>query len=104
MGPSRATPCAIASFLDLFVNLLVEKLAARGTTRAEDAQGIPTQSHISPSILLHEDEFDEVLRMVASLEIPEYREPRDWSRDASSAVIPFATASLSSLGKGMCQG
>ena len=25
------------------------------TTRAEDAQGTPTQSHISPSILVHED-------------------------------------------------
>ena len=27
----------------------------RGTTRAEDAQGTPTQSHISPSILVYED-------------------------------------------------
>jgi len=27
-----------------------------GTTRAEDAQGTPTQSHISPSILVYEDE------------------------------------------------
>ena len=27
----------------------------RGTTRAEDAQGTPTQSHISPSILEYED-------------------------------------------------
>ena len=26
----------------------------RGTTRAEDAQGTPTQSHISPSILVYE--------------------------------------------------
>ena len=26
-----------------------------GTTRAEDAQGTPTQSHISPSILVYED-------------------------------------------------
>ena len=29
--------------------------SARGTTRAEDAQGTPTQSHISPSILVYED-------------------------------------------------
>ena len=29
--------------------------AGRGTARAEDAQGTPTQSHISPSILLYED-------------------------------------------------
>ena len=29
--------------------------SGRGTTRAEDAQGTPTQSHISPSILVYED-------------------------------------------------
>ena len=27
----------------------------RGTTRAEDAQGTPTQTHISPSILVYEE-------------------------------------------------
>ena len=30
--------------------------SGRGTTRAEGAQGTPTQSHISPSILVFEDE------------------------------------------------
>jgi len=30
-------------------------LSGRGTARAEDAQGTPTQSHISPSILVYED-------------------------------------------------
>ena len=30
-------------------------LSGRGTTRAEDAQGTPTQSHISPSILVYEE-------------------------------------------------
>jgi len=30
--------------------------SGRGTARAEDAQGTPTQSHISPSILVYEDE------------------------------------------------
>jgi hypothetical protein len=30
-------------------------LSGIGTTRAEDAQGTPTQSHISPSILAYED-------------------------------------------------
>ena len=30
----------------------------RGTTRAEDAQGTPTQSHISPSILVYEDKIN----------------------------------------------
>ena len=29
-------------------------LVRRGTARAEDAQGTPTQSHISPSLLVHE--------------------------------------------------
>ena len=29
--------------------------SGRGTTRAEDAQGTPTQSHISPSTLVYED-------------------------------------------------
>ena len=31
-------------------------VSGRGTTRAEDAQGTPTQSHISPSILVYEEE------------------------------------------------
>ena len=34
------------------------KICGRGTTRAEDAQGTPTQSHISPSILVNEDYSD----------------------------------------------
>jgi len=29
--------------------------SGRGTTRAEDAQGTPTHSQISPSILVYED-------------------------------------------------
>ena len=32
-----------------------QDLSGRGTTRAEDAQGTPTRSHISPSILVYED-------------------------------------------------
>ena len=35
--------------------LRVVWLNGRGTTRAEDAQGKPTQSHISPSILVYEN-------------------------------------------------
>jgi len=31
--------------------------SGRGTTKAEDAQGTPTQSHISPSILVYEDKL-----------------------------------------------
>ena len=34
-------------------------LAGRGAARAEDAQGTPTQSHISPSILVYEDYHEE---------------------------------------------
>jgi len=30
-------------------------LSGRGTTRTEDAQGTPTQSHISPSKLVYEE-------------------------------------------------
>jgi len=36
-----------------WLNGLVD-LSGRGTTRAEDDQGRPTQSHISPSILVYE--------------------------------------------------
>ena len=32
------------------------ELSGRGAARAEDAQGTPTQSHISPSILLYEEQ------------------------------------------------
>ena len=34
----------------------VEGLGGTGAARAEDAQGTPTQSHISPSILAYEDQ------------------------------------------------
>ena len=34
---------------------LVGSTDGRGAARAEDAQGTPTQSHISPSILVYED-------------------------------------------------
>ena len=33
-------------------------ITGRGTARAEDAQGTPTQSHILPSILVYEDNPD----------------------------------------------
>ena len=39
----------------------------RGNTRAEDAPGIPTQSHVSPSILVCEDET-RVCRLEAATE------------------------------------
>ena len=31
------------------------RVGGRGAARAEDAQGTPTQSHISPSILVYEE-------------------------------------------------
>jgi len=34
---------------------VAERECGRGTPRAEDAQGTPTQSHIPPSILVYED-------------------------------------------------
>ena len=33
-------------------------VSGRGAARAEDAQGTPTQSHISPSILVYEDNVE----------------------------------------------
>jgi hypothetical protein len=37
------------------MNFLFERCGGRGTTRAEVAQGTPTQSHISPNIPVYED-------------------------------------------------
>jgi len=34
---------------------LLVLIAGRGDARAEDAQGTPTQSHISPSVLVYEE-------------------------------------------------
>ena len=36
-----------------------EFLSGRGAARAEDAQGTPTQSHISPSLLVYEDTIEQ---------------------------------------------
>jgi len=42
--------------LPIHVNrVTAQVMIGRGTTRAEDAQGTPTQSHISPSILVYEE-------------------------------------------------
>ena len=35
--------------------VIIEDLSGRGAARAEDAQGTPTQSQVSPSILVYED-------------------------------------------------
>ena len=52
-GETAAHFCEVG--LDAAHSLLIALFAWRGTTRAEDAQGIPTQSHVSPSILVYED-------------------------------------------------
>ena len=46
------------------------KRIGRGTTRAEDAQGQPTQSHISPSILIYEDNSTDHFGSVAVAHAP----------------------------------
>jgi len=52
--------CADASpafgFVEIGQQILIfSQMSGRGAARAEDAQGTPTQSHISPSILVYED-------------------------------------------------
>ena len=47
--------------LDSLDRLTVGWLSPRGAARAENAQGKPTQSHMSPSILVYEDEFPTVV-------------------------------------------
>ena len=42
-------------------------ISGRGAARAEDAQGTPTQSHISPSILVYEDKHPSTLERKAAL-------------------------------------
>jgi len=42
-----------------FMKRELNYISGRGTARAEDAQGTPTQSHISPSILVNEEKSRE---------------------------------------------
>ena len=44
--------------------------SGRGTTRAEDAQGTPTQSHIPPNILVYEDKVLRIGRAGALWGVP----------------------------------
>jgi len=39
------------------IPVIDSELVGRGAARAEDAQGTPTQSHISPSILVYEEKI-----------------------------------------------
>ena len=47
---------------------LVGSTDGRGPTRAEDAQGTLTHSHISPSVRVYEDYHDPVVKSVASVD------------------------------------
>jgi len=58
----RRYPPKVFQSSDNFIRVI-----GRGTARAEDAQGTPTQSHISPSILLY---ADKVIRETGTV-IPE---------------------------------
>ena len=61
-GHQRLVCTRQASFADRSIHfrgtnyrLIVATDSGRGAARAEDAPGTPIQSHISPSILVHED-------------------------------------------------
>ena len=46
----------------VIVMVIDSELSGRGATRTEDAQGTPTQTHISPSILVYEAKQGEGVR------------------------------------------
>jgi len=50
---SPSSPPTLARYVGGFCSPLID--SGRGAARAEDAQGTPTPSHISPSILVYED-------------------------------------------------
>jgi hypothetical protein len=61
--PQRSHECAPESIIttskiQLCSNCTTHDLSWRGTARAQDARGTPTQSHISPSILVCEGSVD----------------------------------------------
>ena len=39
-----------------FQSEMIDSGVGKGAARAEDARGTPTQSHISPSVLVYEDD------------------------------------------------
>ena len=55
-----------------------------GTTRAEDAQGTPTQSHISTSILEHENKT----KQIPYVENAETSDERSWQARFSQKLPP----------------
>ena len=53
--PSFPSPRVLPPRQPPFPPMIDSGLVGGGAARAEDAQGTPTQSHISPSILVYED-------------------------------------------------
>ena len=74
MSPSTQQAQAVA-FAGVEVCPAPAILHGRGTTRAEDAQGTPTQSHISRRVLVYEDSMRRQLPSQASrcVQPPRYR-------------------------------
>ena len=69
--------------------------SGRGTTRAEDAQGTPTQSHISPSIQVYKDDLVErgglwrVEREGGSGEVPQGEKMLYSGKDSGSLITEY---------------
>ena len=57
---STYTEAKIANSTLKIARIVFDRLRVGGTTRADDAQGTPTQSHISPSIPVYEDQIKRV--------------------------------------------
>ena len=70
-GGTASQPARGGKVHNLFVEVIDSDLSGRGATRAEVVQGAPTQSHISPSLLVNEDND-----MYASLRILVYEYKR----------------------------
>ena len=72
----------------LLCNGIVNFLCGRGTTRAEDAQGTPTQCHISPTILVYKEKRS-VNPMEAALQLARFTR--------SECLRPVVVSSLKGL-------
>jgi len=65
-------PISVVNRLELVGSTDLHSSHGRGAARAEDAQGTPTQSHISPRILVYEDNMWRILATLATCG-PHYR-------------------------------
>jgi len=64
---------------------LCGQLSGRGTATAEDAQGTPTQSHVSPSILVYEEQICRASYTASTTPFSSRCAPTGrWSADTSS--------------------